>query len=361
MTYNPQLFLSDYPGAVTGATTSATDAAIAALSAEAIVAALRNAAAKTAAAQGLIYLQNSNSRVIPNLMPLGTGVNTVASSRDYSFYFGCAVYGNINTTHRFDLVSQQMSSIGSNLISTINVQSGAVSSQIAAYIFGGGNLDSLIFSTLTITQVSSSLPAMDQMPAGVGTDIFGLYNASLALYKLTYGTQSNSSTGASLSSGKSGYSSAMQSATDGYWVGGWSPNSQVNKVDLSTAVVTTLAATLTANVGAPACVSSPTDGFSVGGSTDGANTITLVNKTDFGTEAITLSSASLVSGAMFRQGSGSSTSGVMAGGSSSNYTPFLAVVDSLDYGTETLFRLSATLTAAGTAIASSSTYSPGFP
>lgn len=366
MPYNPLLFLNDYPGAITGGAVSATDAAIATLSSSSRLSALRQSDSRRKQGQTNIYLQNSGSRVIPNPMPLGTGVNTVApstgaGSRDLAFYFGCALYGNVNTTHRLDPVTKQMGSIGSRLISTINAQSGAVSSVSAAFVFGGGSLDRLVFSTQTINQVSATLSAMDQMPSGVGTDVFGVVNYGTAINVYTYATGVNTASGNNLAASKSAYSTAMQSPTNGYWVGGWSPNTAINKVVLSTRVTTTIAGVLTAAIGAPACLNSTTLGFSIGGSTDGGSTVTLVNKNTFASDAITASSATLSVGNMFRHGSGTSTAGFMAGGSTSNYTPYTNATDELVFGTEVMTRLGATLTASGTVIASSSTYSPGFP
>jgi hypothetical protein len=365
MTYNPKLFLQDYPGAVTGSTVSATDIAIASLNSGARLAALRNADSRRRQSQSTIFQQNANSRVIPNLMPLATGANTVASSRDYSFYFGSTAYGAVKTIHRFDLTSKQISSLGAQLTSTIGTATAAVSSVSNAFVFNPQTINKLNFSSLSCSQVSSGLSSYANLlatPIAIGgTDVFAVLNIATNLSVYTFSTGVNTTTGTSLNANNIFYSSAIQSITNGYSFGGWNPSNVIQKVVLSTRVISTLGASLNNTTGAAAGICNTTVGYSVGGYTSGAAT-SVISKLTFSGETTSAVSASLTTALLFRHGSGSATSGVLAGGSPNTGGSLgTNIVDEFTYSGEAIARLSATLTEGVGLVASSSTYSPGFP
>lgn len=368
MPYSPLLFLNDYPGATVGGAVSATDAAIASLSSSSRLSALRQADSRRRQGQSNIYLQNAGSRVIPNLMPLGAGVNTVAAARDLSFNFGSTAYGAINTIHRFDLTTKQMSAIGAQIVSTRDTAMGAISNPTGSFVFSPQTMDLLTFSTLTCSQVSAGLSSYGNLlaqPVAIGgTDVFGVLNIATALSVYTFATRVNAVTGTNLNANSIFYASGIQSITNGYSFGGWISATAIQKIVLSTRVITTLGASFAATTAASAGICNTTVGFSVGGFTgvSNASTSNVIQKLTFGTELTAAVSATLTTALAFRHGSGSATTGVIAGGSpNGSGTSGVAIVDEFTYSGETIARLSATLTGGVGMIASSSTFSPGFP
>lgn len=375
MPFNSQLFLDDYPGATLGGTISATDAAIASLSAGSIMAALRQAGSRRSQAQQAIYLQNTGSRVIPNPMPLAAGAATVApssgaGSRDLSFNFGNLTYANgaTNSIHRFDMTTKQMGAIGAQLVSTQATATGAVSSPGNVFIFNPQTMDRFTIATLSCSQVSSGLSTygnLQAQPVAIGgTDVFAVLNIATALSVYTFATGVNTTTGTNLAANNIFYSSAVQSATNGYSFGGWISATAIQRVVLSTRVITTLGAVLPATAACAAGIGNSTVGFSVGGFTgvSNASTSALVQKLTYGGETTATVSATLSTALAFRHGSGSATSGILAGGSpNTSGTSGVTVTDEFTYTGETMARLSATLTGGVGMISSSSTYSPGFP
>lgn len=372
MPFNPQLFLDDYPGATLGGAISATDAAIASLTSGSIMAALRQAGSRRSQAQQTIYLQNTNSRVIPNPMPLASGAATVApasgaGSRDLSFNFGNTFYGAVRTIHRFDMTTKQMGAIGAQLVSTLGAATAAVSSPGNVFVFGVQSMDRFTISTLSCSQVSSGLSTysnLQAVPTAIGgTDVFAVLNIAAALSVYTFATGVNASTGTNLNPYTYVYSASAQSPTNGYAWGGAAATTAIQRVVLSTRVISTITATITNLLAGAAGIGNATVGFSVGGGIWGASLpISTITKLTFGTEVIASVSATLLIPSFLRHGSGSATSGILAGGLTNSST--LAntnAVDEFTYSAETMSRLSATLTGGVGVISSASTYSPGFP
>ena len=366
MPFNSQLFLNDYPGAITGGTVSATDAAIATLNASSRLAALRQANSRRQQGQSNIYLQNAGSRVIPNLMPLGVGVNTVASTRDTAMFFGAGnvFSGGISSVHAFDMSTKQMSFLGTRLIGTAQPQAGAVSSPSIAYIFADRVLDGFTFSTRAVSSLNASLPVptqrSDGTPSAVGTGLIGVLNYYSSIQVLTYATLVVAASGTTLTTNKAIHTASLQSPTNGYFIGGYTENTAIAKVVLATRVGTVLAAVLPAAIAFPSGVGNATVGYSVSGSTVSWSVLTnAIQKLTYSTEAVSTVSATLTQAVFVRHGSGNLTSGVMAGGHSPVYS-YQNFTDEFTYSSETAARLSATLTSSPFQVASSSTYSPGF-
>lgn len=368
MPYNPSLFLSDYPGATVGGAISATDAAIALLSSSSRLSALRQADSRRRQGQSNIYLQNIDSRFIPALMPLGTGVNTVAATRDIAIFFGCGngYIGGISSVHSFDLTTKQMSFLGTRLIGTDQPQSGAVSSPSIAHVFSANVLDGFTFSTRSVSSLNAFLPTPtptvrnDGTCSAVGTGVIGILNYYSSIQVLTYGTLTVAASGVSLAVNKGIHTASLQSNTNGYFVGGYEENTAIAKVVLATRVGSVLAAVLPVQICFPAGIGNNTAGYSIGGSSTSWSVISnAVQKLTYGAESVSTVSATLAQAVFVRHGSGSATSGVMAGGHSPVYS-YQNFTDEFTYSGETMARLSATLTTRPYQIASSSTYSPGF-
>jgi hypothetical protein len=364
MPYNPSIFLADYPGATVGGAISATEAAIATLSIGARLSALKQSAAQIIQAQGLIFQQNSGSRIIPNPMPLGSGVATVAAARDYSLFFGSTTYGAVSTIHVLDLATKSMRVIGSQLASTFGTATCSVSDPSNAYTFSPNNVDRTNFNSLVCSQASAGISAYGNslaMPSGVGTSAIAILNIGANISVYTFATGVNATSGGSLNANFVVYASTVQSATNGYFLSGWGSVATIQRVVLSTRVISTLGATFPTAISASAGLSSATDGYSVGGFIGPSSPTAVTQRLAFSEETTSSVSANLTTALAYRHGSGSSATGATAGGSASGSgVPGVRVVDELTYSGEIMARLSAQLAEAVGLVSSSSTYSPAF-